>query len=137
MALLLLLAVLAGCERAAPEQRLREQLDAMQAALSERRPAEFIEGVSEDFSGKDDMDRAAVHNLVRIQLLANQRIGARTGRIEVEMHQNQATVRFTVVMTGGSGRILPDRIQAYRVTSGWREEDDGRWRIYYADWTPD
>lgn len=134
MALLLLLAALAGCERAAPEQRLREQLAEMQAALSER-PTEFIEGVSEEFSGNGGMDRAAVHNLLRVQLLANQRIGAKLGPVEVEMHGQQATVHFTAVLTGGSGRMLPDRMQAYRVTSGWREED-GQWRIYYAQWEP-
>lgn len=131
--LLLSLPVLVACGRAGPEQRLREQLDTMRTALTERRPAEFVAGVSEDFSGNGGMDRAAVHNLLRIQLLANQRISATLSPAEVEMHGQQATVRFTVVLTGSGGRMLPDRAQAYRVTSGWREVD-GQWQIYHAQW---
>ncbi|SOD51381.1 hypothetical protein SAMN06296416_101594 [Pseudoxanthomonas wuyuanensis] len=134
-ALLLMLAALAACERATPEQRLCERLDAMQTALSERRPAEFIDGVSEEFSGNGGMDRAAVHNLLRVQLLANRHVGAKLGPAQVEMHGRQATVRFTAVLTGGSGRLLPDSAQVYRVTSGWREEG-GQWRIHYAQWEP-
>jgi ketosteroid isomerase-like protein len=28
---------------------------------------------------------------------------------------------------------LPDRVQAYAVTSGWRIED-GEWKVYVAEW---
>ena len=125
--------LLMACTRTPPEQRLREQLSAMQAALEDRRPGDFIEGVAADFTGDGGMDRAALQHLVRAQVLANADIGLALGPAEIELQGDRATVRFSAVASGGSGRFLPERAQAYQVTSGWRDED-GNWRLYYAEW---
>ena len=53
----------------------------------------------------------------------------------MEIVGDRATVRFSAVVTGGSGRFLPERAQAWEVTSGWRDEG-GDWRLYYAQWKP-
>lgn len=126
---------LAACSRAPPEQRLREQLSAMQAALEERRASDFMDGVADDFAGNGGMDRAAVQQVMRAQMLANTRIGLVVGPAEVEVVGDRASVRFSLVATGGSGRFLPERAQTWQVTSGWRDED-GQWRLYYAEWKP-
>ena len=55
--------------------------------------------------------------------------------LQVELQGDRATVRFSAVASGGSGRWVPDRVQAWEIVSGWREED-GQWRLYYAEWTP-
>jgi hypothetical protein len=39
---------------------------------------------------------------------------------------------FTVTLSSG-GRLLPDRLGVYQVTSGWRKEG-GDWRCYTASW---
>ncbi len=126
--------LLAGaCSRPPPEQRLREQLAAMQAALEERDARAFMDGVAADFSGNGAMDRAALQQLVRAQVLANASIGLTLGPADVELLGDRATVRFSVLATGGSGRLLPERGASWEVASGWRDED-GQWRLYYAEW---
>ncbi|MBE2291829.1 MAG: hypothetical protein IAF01_04810 [Xanthomonadaceae bacterium] len=137
-ALMLLAAVMllaAGCSRSPPEQRLRTQLSTMQAALEERRAGDFMDGVAADFAGNDGMDRAALQQVVRAQVLANARIGLTLGPAEVALVDDRATVRFSAVASGGGGRIVPERAQAWDVTSGWRDEG-GDWRLYYAEWKP-
>lgn len=133
--LLLALAALAACSRDTPETALRAQLQRMQTAATERKAGDFMEGVSDDFVGNEGMDRAALHNLMRAQVLGNSTIGATIGPVEIDMKSGQATLRFTALLTGGSGRFIPDSAQAYSITSGWRLED-GQWRVYYAQWTP-
>lgn len=132
---LLMLAALAACARDTPETALRAQLQRMQTAATERRAGDFMEGVAADFVGNGGMDRAALHNLMRAQVLGNSTIGATTGPVEIEEKSGRATLRFTVLLTGGSGRFLPDSAQTYSITSGWRLED-GQWRVYYAQWKP-
>ncbi|HET6397106.1 MAG TPA: hypothetical protein VFF91_09745 [Pseudoxanthomonas sp.] len=125
--------LLAGCGRTPPEQRLRAQLESMQEALEGRRADDFMDGVAADFSGNGGIDRAALQQVVRMQVLANERIGLTLGPAEVRMQGDRATVRFAAMTTGGGGRLLPDRAGAWEVTSGWRDED-GQWRLYYAEW---
>ena len=72
---------------------------------------------------------------MRAQVLANSSIGLTLGPAEVEIVGDRATVRFSAVVTGGSGRFLPERAQAWEVTSGWRDEG-GDWRLYCAQWKP-
>ena len=124
-----------GCSRTPPEQRLREQLSNMQAALEQHQAGRFMDGVAEDFGGNEGMDRAALQQVVRTQVLVNTSIGMTLGPAEVDMQGDRATVRFSAMATGGSGRFIPDRAQAWEVTSGWRDEN-GEWRLYYAEWRP-
>lgn len=133
LVLAVLATLLAGCSRETPDMRLRASVEQMHSALEERDPAGFMEYVAADFSGNGGMDRAALHNLLRAQLLANARIGATLGPLQVQLHDDHATVRFHVVLTGSDNRVLPERAGGYSVTSGWRDED-GHWRAYYADW---
>ncbi len=127
--------LLAACSRPDAEQRLRSQLQDMQAAAADSRISAFMEGVSDDFTGNDGADRAALHNLLRMQVLGKTSVGVVTGPFEVELRDATATVRFTAVVSGGTGRFLPDNAQAYSITSGWREEG-GDWKVYYAEWKP-
>ena len=124
-----------GCSRTTPEQRLREQLSGMQAALEQRQAGTFMEGVADDFGGNGGMDRAALQQIVRAQVLANASIGVTVGPVEMDVQGDRATVRFSALATGGGGRFMPDRAQAWNVTSGWRDEG-GEWRLYYAEWQP-
>jgi len=125
--------VLPACGRAPAETRLRQQVEAMQDAVSQRDPRGFMQGVAADFQGNGGMDRDALHNLLRVQVLANASIGVVSGPLDVQVSGDTARVRFQAALTGGSGRFVPDRAQAYEIDSGWREED-GEWRVYYAKW---
>lgn len=133
--ILFALAALTACRRDTPEAALRAQLQEMQTALGERKAGKFMEAVAADFTGNGGMDRAALHNLLRMRTLGNATAAATTGPLEIDVQGDNATVRFTVVLTGGNGRFLPESAQVYAISSGWRIED-GKWRVYYAQWKP-
>ena len=133
--LLLLLALLSACRQDTPEAALRAQIAQMQVAASERRAGDFMGAVASDFVGNDGMDRVALHNMLRLQMLRNSIVRLSTGPLQIEIKGDRATVRTHVVLTGGNGGVLPDRTQAHAITSGWRLEA-GEWRIYYAQWEP-
>ena len=129
------MSLLPGCSRSTPEDALRVQLQQMEQAATAREPRAFMDGVAEDFSGEGGIDRAALHNMLRMQFLANSTVGVTTGPVTIQMHDDKATVGFSAVLTGGGGRVLPDRVQSYQVTSGWRLQD-GEWKVYVAEWKP-
>ncbi|MCL7713875.1 nuclear transport factor 2 family protein [Stenotrophomonas mori] len=133
--LVLLVLALGGCARQPPEQRLRETIAQMQAAVEQGRPKVFMAAVAGDFIGNDGLDHDGLGRLLRGQLLLNARVGARTGPLTVEMGEGAtATVRFTVLLTGGDGGLLPERGRLQRVVSHWRE-NEGRWQLYSATWS--
>ena len=127
---------LAACARQAPEQRLRQAVAQMQEAVEQGRPKAFMAHVATDFIGNDALDRDGLDRLLRGQLLLNARVGVRSGPLAVAMGPGDtATVRFTVLLTGGDGGFLPERGQLQQVVSHWRQ-DDGQWRLYNAVWSP-
>jgi hypothetical protein len=131
----LALLMLAACASDPPEAALRAQLRDMQLAASERRVGDFMQGVTDDFAGNNSTDRAALHNLMRLQMLGNSNVNIVSSPLDIQLRGEVATVKFSIVLTGGSGRWLPDSAQSYSINSGWRLED-GEWKVYYADWRP-
>ncbi len=130
------LIVLCACSRAPEEERLRDQMNAMQQALEDGRPADFLEGVSEDFTGQDGyLDQQKLGLYLRGLRLRNQSIGITVLSTDVTMQGDRATVVTTALATAGSGSLLPEQAEAWRVTSGWRLEG-GDWVVYNARWEP-
>lgn len=128
-------ALLAACSKPPAEQRLRERIGAMQDAIVAREVSVFMDGVADDFIGSGNLDRAALQQLVRLQVMRNAAIGATLGPIEVQLQGERATVEFDAVLTGGAGGLLPERAQGYRIKSGWRDGGDD-WQVFSAEWTP-
>lgn len=135
LGLLLTLLVLAGCRREPPEVRLRERISQMQKALEARNPGDFMDGVAEDFGSDSGMDRQALHNLLRAQVLRNASIGISLGPMEVSIQGERASVSFSAMATGGQGGLLPDSARPWAVTTGWRDSPDG-WQLIHAQWQP-
>ena len=133
MRIALIVLAIAACARQAPEQRLRAEVAAMQAAVENGEPRAFMARVAPDFIGNEGLDRDGLERMLRGQMLLNAKVGVQAGPLEVEMGQGTATVRFTVLLTGGDGRFLPERGQMQQVASGWRESD-GQWQLYSASW---
>ena len=126
--------VLVACARTSDETRIRDAIAGMQAALEERRPADFMAFVAEDFTGADGtFDREALHKLLRAQVLANASIGITSGPLDIEMQGDRASVRMTTTFTGGNARWLPERGSVYTLTSGWRRSGD-TWLCFNAQW---
>ena len=129
------LTAISACHRDSPEAALRTQLQEMRSAVDEGRIGDFMESVTGDFVGNEGIDRAALHNMLRMLALGKSNLSTTTGPLRIEIRGDQATVRFDALLAGGSGRFLPDSAQSYSITSGWRIER-GEWRVYYAQWEP-
>ena len=128
--------LVAGCGKDDPEQAVRLQVEAMQAAI-DARDAGDVEGLlARDFVGNDGMDRRAIRQLAAGVFLRHREVAAKVGPVSVELRgESDAIARFSVLATGGSGGFLPQSGQVYQVETGWRLVD-GEWKLLSANWTP-
>ena len=129
-----LFALLAGCHHEAPEQALRNTIDAMAAAAEAHDTDALFEPIAEDFSGSEGMDRSQFRRYVSVMGLRQKSVGVSLGPLDVKMFDDRATVAFTAALTGGPG-WLPDQAQVYEVETGWRLES-GDWKLISAKWKP-
>ncbi len=130
--------LLAGCgAEDDPRGRLKQTIAAMEEAAESGDRREFLDYVADDFGGQGGrLDRAALGDLMRVQLLRHSRITATITGQEIELFEGRrASVRMQVLLTGGSRAWLPETGQIYRVETGWLESDDG-WRLISARWEP-
>ena len=134
VALIVALVLIGACSRSSNEEQLRHALATMQQAIEDRKPSDFMDHVADDFAAPDaDMDRRKVHDLLRLQVLRNERIGVASVVREVRVDGMRATITITTTLTGSSGGWLPERGSVYTVTTGWRK-DDGDWKLVQASW---
>lgn len=125
-----------GCARDDPEQQVRAQLTRLQAAIDARDAGDVHALLAEDFVGNEGMDQRAARQLAAATFLRYRDVGARFGPVTVELRGSRdATARFTVLATGGSGGLLPEQGQVFDVQTGWRLVD-GQWQLLSAQWTP-
>jgi hypothetical protein len=133
LCLLTLVSGLPACQGPQPEQALREQLSQLQQRIEAKEISRAMTVLAEDFTGNDAMDRTAVHQLLRAQVLARREVGATLGPVAVTMQGQTATASFDVVLTSGDGGLLPETGAAYSVQTGWRADGDD-WKLYTAAW---
>lgn len=132
----MLLLAINACSGESPEQALRLQVDAMQAAMESRDVGDVTAVLAEDFVGNDGLDRRGARQLAAAMFLRHRDIAVRFGPVQVDMRgQGDAIARFTALATGGSGGLLPDSGQVFDVETGWRLVD-GQWRLLTANWKP-
>lgn len=136
-AVTLVLVAFSGCKRDAPEEAIRAQVTALQAAIEARSASDVADLLDEDFIGPQGMDRRGARQTAAVLMLRHQRIGVVMGPLDVELQgADRARVRTRAALTGGDGAaLLPDSAQAWRVESGWRLRGD-TWRITSLEWTP-
>jgi hypothetical protein len=128
-----LMVALIGCSRAPAEQRLREAMTGLQAAIEAREVGEAMDYVGEDFIGTGSLDREGARNLLRLMVLRHQTLGLSLGPAEVDLFDGRASVRFTAVATGGQGALLPQSARVWNVETAWRDDGD-EWRLISAQW---
>ena len=124
--------LLGACTGTPPEQRLREAMASMQAAIEQRDAAALADHLADDFVGPDGMDRDGARRMAMVMLRRHRNVGVTLGPPDIELQDGHATVRFAAVLTGGSG-VLPESARVQDVTTGWRDEG-GAWRLTSADW---
>ncbi len=132
--------LLGACTRTPDEQRIRDAMAAMQQAMETRQPRDLLAHVGADFIGNNgggtegSVDRTQLGNILRVEVLRNDKIGVTLGPIEVQIQGDRATAHVVATLTGGAGGPLPERVSVYSIVSGWKR--DGRnWICYNASWT--
>jgi ketosteroid isomerase-like protein len=128
--------IVAACAKTPREQALRDAVAGLQAAVEARDASAMQSFLAEDFIGADGLDRGGVRRMATLYLMGHDNIGATIGPLAVQVQEGHARVDFTVALTGGSGRLLPESGQVYAVRSGWRIED-GNWKMTSASWEPE
>ena len=133
VALLLVLAFVAGCARSDPERELRSTIDSMAQAIEKREPAAFLEAMTDDFSRESGVfgKQEAKRTLAAV-ILRNEKIGVSAVVTEIRIDGDRASARVRVVATGGAG-LLPERGQTWDFESAWRRER-GQWKVFNAEW---
>lgn len=128
--------ILAACAKTPPEQALRDAVAGLQAAVEARDASTMQSFLAEDFIGPDGLDRDGARRMATLYLMRHDSIGATVGPLAVQLQENHARVDFTVALTGGSGRLMPESGQVYAVRSGWRIEG-GDWKMTSVSWEPE
>lgn len=135
LAVLLLLAG-AACARTDPEDRLRERVAELHAALESREVAAMQHVLADDFVGNDGLDRRQARALASMLMSRYRSVSVTFGPIDVRLQPPaNATATFHALTTAGGEGLLPQRVQAYDVETAWRE-DGGEWVLYHAKWMP-
>ena len=136
MAWMICLLALASCSHDPSEQALRETLDQLEVAGETREVGDFMEHVAADFVGNSsEFDQRGLERLLRLIALRHQAISVVRSGLEIEMHGDRALVRMKILVTGGSGGLIPDQGQLFDTESGWRFVD-GQWQLGNATWKP-
>ncbi|MGY1457618.1 nuclear transport factor 2 family protein [Luteimonas sp. A534] len=133
--MVLLCAIAAGCARTPPEQALRNAFDGLQVAIESRDAGDVADFLAEDFIGPGGLDREGARRLAALHFMRHGDVGVLPGPLDLELQDAHARVRFSAVLSGGSGRVLPENARAWQVDTGWRLVD-GDWLMTSADWTP-
>ncbi|MEO7326122.1 MAG: hypothetical protein ABIW82_14955 [Dokdonella sp.] len=123
-----------SCAHQPGAEAIRDAIAGSAAAVEAHRNADLLERISEDFIGNDELDRAQLDRLLRMQMLGANSIGVSVSGIQVELQGDRATASLEANITDSSGRWIPDRAALLKFETGWRRE--GReWRCYNAKWT--
>jgi ketosteroid isomerase-like protein len=134
-ALMLMLALLAGCHRAPAEQQIRDAIASAAGAARVNDTSGVLDVVSEDFTGNEgDLDRRGLRRLLAVRAFRQDKTGILIGPIVFEQKGGRMLARFNLVLTGGKqGDLLPDQSAVYAMTTAWRLEGD-EWKCYNATW---
>lgn len=132
----LMVLLLVGCTRTAPEQALREAISGLQATI-EKRDASGLQGMlADDFIGPEGLDRDGARRLAQAMFLRYRDVGAKIGSLDITLQDDgHAGVHFDAAVSGGAGGLVPESGQIYDVETGWRVEE-GKWRLVSAQWQP-
>lgn len=133
--LMLVVLVLAACQRAPAEQQIRQAIDAAVTAARANDTHGVLAVVSDDFSGNDgELDRRGLRQLLAVRVLRQDKTGVLIGPVSFEHKGDRVIAKFNLVLTGGKpGDLLPTQSVIYAMTTAWRLEGS-HWRCYNARW---
>lgn len=128
-----------GCSETPAEHGIALALEEITVALEERQSGAVMAHLHENFHSngpRGGMDRKQVHKVLLATFYRHQNISVAVTNLQVQpdaMNKDRADATFNVFTTGGSGGLLPNTGQIYRVTSQWQKLDtwpgNGDWQL--------
>lgn len=128
-----------GSDPLAPEQQVRNTLDAMQEAAEARSLSDFMTHISDDYSDHQGNDKAAIRRIVQLLFLRNQSINIFTRIQSLDINNDFAAVELSAAMaargvdlTQESNRLKADTHRfsvVLQQTSG-----DADWLVQSVSW---
>ena len=125
---LVVLAILGGCRRGTPEQRIAAAFGRCVQAVEAGDPGGVLEVLSPAFSGPEGMDRGAAQ-LFLAGVLRREKVGVTVISQRLELDGQRALQQVDVLLTGRSGGELLPRDGSRRSFLIRWELRDGQWRI--------
>ncbi|MBN2575220.1 MAG: hypothetical protein JXP73_11715 [Deltaproteobacteria bacterium] len=137
---LLLLCPGCRCSPSSPEERVRQTIDAVIAAVRERDIKPVANAVSEHYSDRERNDKQQVVSLVRMQFVVHPNLYLVTKISSIEFPEPaQARVLLFAALASVPAGVLPDlrnlSADVYRFDLAMADED-GTWRVQRASWAP-
>lgn len=130
------LMLIAGCAQDPSEVALVQAMDDMEEAGQNRDVGSFMEHVADDFIGNGgEYDRRGMERLLLALSLRQRSIGVTRTATTIEIREDRAVVQMQLLVTAGSGGLLPEDGQWFNTESRWRFVD-GAWQLASADWRP-
>lgn len=132
--LLIVALALIACDKTPDEEKIRNVLSEIEAAVQNRQTRPVLKHLAENFAGHEGMGVREIRQLMAAHYFRNKNIQVVIAGLRITVSGHDADVRFNAATTGGAG-MLPERLQYYDVETSWRKID-GDWLIVRADWTP-
>ena len=122
-----------GCAAEPDEAALRRAMDEMEIALESGETGDFVDYVTDDFSGNSaTLDARQLRATLVALALRHEKIGITASPAEIKLFGDRATIKVQVLATGGSW--MPQTGQVLNIESSWRRAD-GDWKCFAASWT--
>ena len=126
---------LGGCGQPEPtEDAITRAIKEMAAALEQREASPIVDRLHEDLVIREGIHGALgkeqAGRMLTATFFRHREISVVLTNIQImadSIREDRATATFNALVTGGSGGILPDRAQLYRINSEW--QNDGDWKL--------
>ncbi len=129
--------LLGGCAGDPDEAALRERIATLQKAGETGEIGTLMDAIADDFIGQGgNYDRLQLRAMLTALTRRYRDVGVTRLGTEVEMRGAHASATLQLLLTGGSGGVLPERGRALQLDTRWRVEG-GQWMLIEARWSGD
>lgn len=129
-----LLLLLAGCAGDPDQAALEATIAEAQSAAEEGEMGDVIALLTQDFAGQEGRyDKQMLRRLLMAIRMRHSDVSVSRVSTEFQMGESFATVKMKLLLTGGSGGIVPESGRLMDLETRWRVED-GAWRLTAAEW---
>jgi hypothetical protein len=128
---------LGACAGDPDEAALRERIATLQTAGETGEIGTLMDAIADDFIGQGgNYDRLQLRAMLTALTRRYRDVGVTRLGTEVEMRGAHASATLQLLLTGGSGGVLPERGRALQLDTRWRVEG-GQWMLIEARWSGD